>query len=176
MLSPLLASRRWEHLTVHLLQVTLPPLNRAAGSLALTRQNLTTFYVVGKWRAIVRRAVHFCQALHSARVVRLFFLERSRGSRLSAQIFIQATEYFRQSTVRDEAAASKKTRNHSGGGRPYPNDGSSVGARASEYAQTRMEANTPERQAMEGRAPLDHAGYANTTTMIFCIRSVICGL
>ena len=95
-------------MTVRLLQVTLPLLNRAAGSLALTRQNLKTFYVVGKWRAIVRRAVYFCQALHSARVVRQFFLERSRRSRLSAQIFIQATEYLRLSTARDEAAAFEK--------------------------------------------------------------------
>ena len=107
-------------MTVRLLQEKLPPINREAGSLALTRQNLTTFYVVGRWMAIVKRAVHFCQALHSARVVRLFFLERSRGSRLSAQIFIQATEHLRQSTARDEAAASEKDKESIGRGPALP--------------------------------------------------------
>ena len=61
-------------MTVRLLQVTLPPLNRAAGSLALAGQNLTTFYVVGKWRNVVRRTVYLHQAFHTARVARQFFL------------------------------------------------------------------------------------------------------
>ena len=98
-MSPLLARLRWEHLTYRLVHERLPRRHREAGSQALSDANLRSFYVLAKWGALVRRAVYFCQAIHSAQVVKHFFLARSRRRRLAAQTLDLTRQYATEDTA-----------------------------------------------------------------------------
>ena len=78
MLEPGQAQQRWEHLTFRLLHETLTRLHRNAGAMALMTANANAAIALAGWRVLTRRMVYFCQALHSCRVVRNYFLKRSR--------------------------------------------------------------------------------------------------
>ena len=72
------AQQKWEHLTFRLLHETRRRLHRDAGALALVTANANAAIALAGWRVLTRRMVYFCQALHSCRVVRNYFLKRSR--------------------------------------------------------------------------------------------------
>ena len=72
------AQQKWEHLTFRLLHETLTRLHRNAGAMALMTANANAAIALAGWRVLTRRMVYFCQALHSGRVVRNYFLKRSR--------------------------------------------------------------------------------------------------
>ena len=83
---------------------TLPHLHRVAGAQALVTANYTAAFALARWRVLVRRTVYFCQALHSSRVVRNLFLNRSR-QRLALQnaAWEEGKEDRRRTAARAEA-------------------------------------------------------------------------